>query len=164
MENKVKYYQIGVEILDRNTKRPIEHRECEKEYRLDEAMKVYNEFKLQNDEQKYLNAVMEDDSFATLKSAQRVTTGRVLCRPLDLESADGFVIDMSTPELTYLALEDVLSDPFDRADLIKETDVNGLRDFILEYYISTYEDAYILVKEQNVYQIIEEYLYVRSDK
>ena len=163
MENKVKYYQIGVEILDKKTKEPIEHREYEQEFRLDEAMKVYNQFKLRNDEQKYLNAVMEDDSFATLQSAKRVTTGRVWCRPLDLESVTGFVIDLSTTENVYSELEGVLHDIDDRTDLIRHYTIGEIREFILEYYINTYSDAYIIAKGLNVYQIIDEDLYVRSE-
>lgn len=162
MEYKVDHYTIGIEILDKETKKPIKHREYETEVRLDEAMKRFDEFKLQNDEQKYINAMLTNGNFVNLRSAKRITTGRVLAEPLNLENADGFVIDLSTAEKTYRELEGVLHDPEDRASLIAETDITGLRAFILEYYISTYQDAYILLKEENVWQIIEEELYTKS--
>lgn len=162
MEYKVDYYAIGIEILDKKTKEPIEHREYEKEIRLDEAMKVFDEFKLQNDEQKYINAVLTNGNFVNLRSAKRITTGRVWAEPLDLENADGFVIDLSNVESILRELENVLHDPEGRESLIKENNIVEIKNFILEYYLSTYKDAYILMKKPNVYQIIEEDLYTKS--
>lgn len=161
-EYKVDHYTIGVERLDKKTKQPIEHIEIEKELMLSEALKVFDSFILQNDTQKYINAVLTNGNFVNLCSAKRITTGKVWAEPINLENADGFVIDLSTAEKTYLELEGVLHDPEDRASLIAEMDITGLRAFILEYYISTYQDAYILLKEENVWQIIEEELYTKS--
>ena len=162
IERKFSHYELGIEILDKKTKEPIEHREFEKEYDLANAMAYYQEWKLQNDEQKYLNLVLNDGEVITLKFQSRKTTGRVWAEPLDLENASGFVIDLSTPSTTYEALEAVLHSEEDREDLKKELTIYQIREFILEYYLSTYYDAYILMKKPNVYQIIEEELYTKS--
>lgn len=88
--------------------------------------------------------------------------GKVKYNNLNLENAYGFVIDLSTPSTTYEALEAVLHSEEDREDLKKELTIYQIREFILEYYLSTYYDAYILMKKPNVYQIIEEELYTKS--
>ena len=161
-EYKVDHYTIGIEILDKETKKPIEHREYETEVRLDEAMKRFDEFKLQNDEQKYINAILTNGNFVNLRSAKRITTGRVWAEPINLENTDGFIIDLSTPSTTYEALGAVLHSEEDREDLKKELTIYQIREFILEYYLSTYNDAYILMKKPNVYQIVEEELYTKT--
>lgn len=164
MGNKVKYYQIGVEILDRNTKRPIEHRECEKEYDLERALDTYIGFKLSNNEQKYLDAYLTNGDIMTLKYEKRAKKSKVMCEPLDLESVTGFVIDLSTTENVYRELEGVLHDLTERTEMIAEYTIPELREFILEYYLMNYYDGTIIVKDLNVYQIVEEDLYVRSEK
>lgn len=74
---------------------------------------------------------------------------------LDFEKLDGFVVDLSTKEKTLEQLQYVLHDVGDREYIIKRYDLDGIRSFILEYYINTYNDAYIFVKNVNVYQVCE---------
>lgn len=74
---------------------------------------------------------------------------------LDLEKLDGFVIDLSTDELVLEELQTVLHSNEDRQSLMEELTIQQLRDFILEYYLTTYWDATIILKNINVYQIVE---------
>lgn len=160
-EYKVDHYTIGIEILDKETKKPIEHREYETEVRLDEAMKRFDEFKLQNDEQKYINAMLTNGNFVNLRSAKRITTARVLAEPLNLENADGFVIDLSTAELVFNKLKEIIPNNIERVNIEAHTVcLDQLRMYILDYYTIRYR--YILMRPNNVYQIIEEELYTKS--
>ena len=74
---------------------------------------------------------------------------------LDLENANGFVVDLSTDELVLEELQAVLHDKEDRQSLVEELTTPQLREFILEYYLTTYWDATIILKNINVYQIVE---------
>lgn len=74
---------------------------------------------------------------------------------LDFERLDGFIIDLSTKEKTLEQLQYVLHDNEDRKYITEKYDLDGIRSFILEYYINTYSDAYIFVKNVNVYQVCE---------
>lgn len=79
---------------------------------------------------------------------------------LNLENVNGFVVDLSTTESVYRELDGVIHDVGERAEIISEMSIPELREFILEYYLMTYYDAYIMVKGLNVYQIVEEDLEV----
>lgn len=80
---------------------------------------------------------------------------------IDDTKLDGFVVDLSTTEKIYYALESVIHSIEDRIDIYRTMDIAEIRDFILEYYTTNYNDSYILVKAPNVYQIVEEDLYVK---
>ena len=75
---------------------------------------------------------------------------------INFENLDGFVVDLSTCDKTMLELENIMHNKKDREDLFKDSGVRGVRDYILNYYLSNYD--YIFIKEQNVYQICEEEL------
>lgn len=79
---------------------------------------------------------------------------------LNFEELRGFVIDLSTKEKTLEELKYVLHSEEDRKDIIDNYSVEYIREFIMEYYIHTYYDAYIFVKSLNVYQICENELEV----
>ena len=79
---------------------------------------------------------------------------------LDFESLNGFVVDFSTCEKTMLELENIMPNEKDREDLFRDSGVRGVRDYILNYYLSNYD--YIFIKEQNVYQICEEELTTKN--
>lgn len=76
---------------------------------------------------------------------------------IDFEKLDGFVIDLRTKENVLRELEYVLSCEEDRESLLTEhkNDLNYLREFIMEYYLTTYEDDLIVLKLPNLYQNVE---------
>lgn len=80
---------------------------------------------------------------------------------VDYEDLDGFVVDLSTTEKVYYELENVVHDIEDRVDIYRTMIIEEIRDFVLEYYTTNYNDSYILVKAPNVYQIVEEDLFVK---
>ena len=80
---------------------------------------------------------------------------------LDFEKLNGFYVALSNRALVLMELENVLSDETDRADLIEENTISGLRNFIIEYYTSNY-DTIICIKP-NVYFIVKEDLYTDND-
>ena len=57
-----------------------------------------------------------------------------------------------------MELKNVLNSEEDRKDIIENYSTEDIREFIMEYYINTYNDAYIFVKKLNVYQIVEQEL------
>ncbi len=74
---------------------------------------------------------------------------------------DGFVIDLSTTEKVYYELENVVHDIEDRVDIYRTMTIEEMREFILEYYATTYQDDYIMWVAPNVYRIIERDLFVK---
>ena len=80
---------------------------------------------------------------------------------VDDTNLNGFVIDLSTTEKVYYELENVVHDIEDRVDIYRTMIIEEIRDFVLEYYTTNYKDSYILVKAPNVYQIVDEDLFVK---
>ena len=80
---------------------------------------------------------------------------------VDYEDLKGFVVDLSTTEKVYYELENVVHDIEDRVDIYRTMIIEEIRDFVLEYYTTNYKDCYVLVKAPNVYQIVEEDLFVK---
>lgn len=74
---------------------------------------------------------------------------------LNFEDLDGFVVDLSTKENTLEQLQYVLHNNEDRKYITDRYNLNDIREFILEYYLFTYYNAYIFVKKLNVYQVCE---------
>lgn len=78
-----------------------------------------------------------------------------------LEDLNSFVIDLSTTERVYYELESIIHDIQDRVDIYKTMTIEEMREFILEYYATTYKDDYIMWVAPNTYRIVEEDLFVK---
>ena len=78
---------------------------------------------------------------------------------INFENLNGFVVDLTTTEQVLKELNnldcntiEVLSDC--------ELDINGIRNFILDYYTNYYK--YIFCKAVNVYQICDDELWGKN--
>lgn len=78
------------------------------------------------------------------------------------EDVNGFVIDLTTDDCVFTELSVVLHNKADREDVKKTMTIPEIREFILAYYIDTYCDDYIILKQKNVYQIIFKELYIND--
>lgn len=56
----IKYYRLGVELLDEQTKTPIEHLEYEEEQNLEIALDIYESWVIQDDTAKYMYKIMQN--------------------------------------------------------------------------------------------------------
>lgn len=66
---KVKYYKIGVELLDQETKQPIEHIEQESETDFERAFAIYESFEIEENCAKYFNVILSNDEEIELTSS-----------------------------------------------------------------------------------------------
>ena len=57
---KTNYYRLGVELLDEQTKIPIEHLEYEEEHDLETALDIYESWDINESCAKYMYKVMKD--------------------------------------------------------------------------------------------------------
>lgn len=60
MDKTIKYYRLGVELLDEQTKMPIEHLEYEEEQDLEIALDIYESWVIREDCAKYMYQVTQD--------------------------------------------------------------------------------------------------------
>ena len=57
---QIKEYRIGVELLDEETRKPLEHLECEVEKNINDALDIYNNFITNKYSAKYLFVVLSN--------------------------------------------------------------------------------------------------------
>lgn len=60
MNKEINYYRLGVELLDEQTKMPIEHLEYEEEQNLEVALDIYASWVIREDCAKYMYKVLQD--------------------------------------------------------------------------------------------------------
>lgn len=62
------YYRLGVELLDKQTKTPIEHLEYEEEYNLETASNIYESWIIDENCAKYMYKIMNDGEMVLMFS------------------------------------------------------------------------------------------------
>lgn len=72
---------------------------------------------------------------------------------LDFNRLDGFYVDLSTYTTTLKELEKIIESEEDRNILFHDSGVEGVRHYIMNYYLATYN--YVFMREQNFYFICE---------
>lgn len=68
MRKQVSYYQLGVELLNEQTKIPIEHLEYEEEHDLETALDIYESWVIDENCAKYMYKVMKDGEMVLMFS------------------------------------------------------------------------------------------------
>ena len=65
---KVKHYQLGIELLDKTTKEPIEHIEYEIVEDLVDAFDIYEKWTTSEDTAKYLFAITAEEEIIVIRT------------------------------------------------------------------------------------------------
>ena len=65
---KVKYYKLGIELLDKETKEPIEHIEYEIVDDLVDALDIYENWTTEEDTAKYLFAITTEEEIIVIRT------------------------------------------------------------------------------------------------
>lgn len=79
---------------------------------------------------------------------------------LNFDNLSGFVIDLSTNQSCDELLEDILCGDAKEFDRIIGLPLYNRREYLLQYFTETYD--YVFCKKPNVYQIVEEDLFVKE--